>query len=59
MNDFGFDSIQIVQTMIDLESEFNILIDDEDIVNILTCYKPLTDLIIKKLNADRVKLDEC
>lgn len=48
--DFGFDSVNVVQMIVDLETEFDISMDDEDIdLDVLTKYKPLKGLILKKI----------
>lgn len=49
---FGFDSVQIIEMIVDLETQFDITIDDEDIeLDVLTKYGPLKQLISKKINA--------
>lgn len=51
--DFGFDSVQMIEMIIDIESEFDITIEDEDIeLDVLTKYGLLKGLISKKVNAD-------
>lgn len=48
--DFGFDSIQIITMIVDIEEEFDILIEDEDIkIDILTNYGLLKELLLKKI----------
>lgn len=49
--DLNFDSIEMVQLIVDLEVNFGIEIDMEDIeVEVLSKYKLLKDLIISKVN---------
>lgn len=51
-SDFGFDSVQIIEMIVDLEAEFNTTIDDEDIdLEVLTKYGTLKELILKKINS--------
>lgn len=50
VEDFGFDSFKMIELIVDIETEFNILIEDEDMdIDILTRYGSLRDLIFKKL----------
>jgi len=49
--DFGVDSLQMIEMIVDIESEFDITIDDEDTeMDVLTKYGPLKELIIKKIS---------
>lgn len=50
-NDLGFDSIQIVSLIIEIETQFDIEIDDEDLdMEKLTIYKTLHDIVLTKIN---------
>lgn len=50
IDDLGFDSVLIVQLMLELENTFNIFFEDEDIEDdTLTNYGKLRNLILKKL----------
>lgn len=47
--DFEFDSIQIVGLIVEIESEFNILLEDEDMnLNILGKFSNLAAMIEKR-----------
>lgn len=49
-NDCGFDSIQIISLIINVESKFDIELSDEDLdIEKLTVYKTLYEIIISKL----------
>lgn len=49
-NDFEYDSVKIIELIVDLEAEFNISIEDEDMdINILTNYELLKNLLLMKL----------
>lgn len=51
INDLGYDSVRIIEMILDIEEQFNITIDDEDIdVDALTKYEPLKTLILRKIN---------
>lgn len=51
-SDLGFDSVQIISLIVELESNFDIEIEDDDLdIEKLTVYKSLLDLISKKLSA--------
>ncbi len=50
IDDLGFDSIKMLQLILDLEREFMIEIDDEDLdFQILSIYKNLSEMIERKL----------
>lgn len=50
INDLGFDSIEIIELIVEIENEFKIEIDDDDInMNILTTYSELLSMIERKL----------
>lgn len=51
INEFGFNSVQVIEMIVEIEINFNIELDDEDMnVEILTNYSRLKDLIIRKIN---------
>ncbi len=48
---FGFDSINIMQLVVKLETEFDIEIDDDDLVlEKLSLYKGIVEIIEKKID---------
>lgn len=48
--DLGFDSVQIISLIVEIESQFDIEIEDEDLdIEKLTVFKTLTDMIVNKL----------
>lgn len=50
INDFGYDSVQMIDFIVDVESEYNIRIDDEDLdLGVLTQYNTLKDFINRKM----------
>lgn len=50
INDLGFDSIEIIELIVEIENEFKIEIADDDInMNILTTYSELLSMIERKL----------
>lgn len=52
INDLGFDSIEIIELIVEIENEFKIEIDDDDInMNILTTYSELLNMIERKLQS--------
>ena len=52
INDFNYDSMLIVQLIVDIESELGIEFDDDDInIEIFTSYGALRDCIQKKTTA--------
>lgn len=52
-NDFGFDSVQIINLIVELESQFDIEIEDDDLdIEKLTIYKNLFEMIDRKLKRD-------
>lgn len=54
VRDFGFNSVNIIQLLVVLESEFNIQIDDGDIVfEKLSTYKGLLDILNAKVKLNR------
>jgi acyl carrier protein len=60
ITDFGFDSVLMIELIIELEKEFDItILDDEDFeIDIITKYIPLKELILRKtMLAMRVKYD--
>lgn len=52
VEDLGFDSLSLIDLCMSIEDEFNIELDDMDIVGILTV-KNLVDASIKALNSIR------
>ena len=49
-SDLGFDSIQIISLIVELESQFNIEIDDDDLdIKKLTVYSSLYSMVTNKL----------
>lgn len=49
--DLGFNSIYIIELIVELESQFEIEIEDDDLdVEILTMYKELYKMIERKVN---------
>lgn len=49
-NDLGYDSVQIIRLIIEVESEFNIAIEDEDLeVENLINYYNLRNMIERKI----------
>jgi len=52
--DLSYNSINIIQLVVDVESIFNIEIDDEDLLQEkLTPYKSLVKILAKKINIDK------
>lgn len=49
IQDLGLDSLDIIETSMSLEEEFNINIDDDELESLKTVQNAI-DLIIKKLN---------
>jgi len=50
-NDLGYDSIMIIQIIAEIEDEFKIVFDDEDMdMDILTNYQKMLNLIKSKMN---------
>lgn len=48
--DLGFDSVRIISLIVEIESQFDIEIEDEDLdIEKLTVFKTLTDMIVNKL----------
>lgn len=48
--DLGFDSVQIISLIVEIESQFDIEIEDEDLdIEKLTVFKTLTDMIVNKI----------
>ena len=48
--DLGYDSVQIIELIVELENEFNIQIDDDDLeIENLTIYKRLRKMIEEKV----------
>lgn len=53
-SDLGFDSVQIIGMIIELESQFQIEIDDEDLdIETITVYKSLYDMVNQKVNLQK------
>ncbi len=51
--DLGFDSVQIISLIVEIESQFDIEIDDEDLdIEKLTVFKTLADMILNKLKGN-------
>lgn len=49
-SDLGFDSVQIISLIVELESQFNIEIDDDDLdIEKLTVYSSLYNMVTNKL----------
>lgn len=49
-NDLSFDSVQIISLIVEIESHFDIEIEDDDLdIEKLTVFKNLTDMIANKL----------
>lgn len=52
-SDLGFDSVQIIQLIVELESQFEIEIEDEDLdIAKLTVYKNLYEMINEKTQTE-------
>lgn len=48
-NDLGYDSVQVIKLVVELENEFNIEIDDDDLdIENLTVYSKLHKMIERK-----------
>lgn len=48
--DLGFDSVQIISLIVEIESQFDIEIEDEDLdIEKLTVLKTLNDMVVNKL----------
>jgi len=48
-NDLGYDSVQIIELIVELENEFEIEIEDEDLeIERLTVYSNLLEMIERK-----------
>lgn len=48
--DLGYDSIKLVELVVEIENEFNIIMDDEDLdIEKLSKYSKLLDSITEKL----------
>lgn len=48
--DLGFDSVQIISLIVEIESQFDIEIEDEDLdIEKLTVFKTLTDMTVNKI----------
>ena len=48
-SDLGYDSVQIIELIVELENEFNIEIDDDDLeIENLTIYNKLHEMIERK-----------
>lgn len=51
--DLGFDSVQIISLIVEIESQFDIEIEDEDLdIEKLTVLKTLTDMVVNKLQGN-------
>lgn len=51
ISDLGFDSVKIIQLIVEIENKFNIEIEDEDMdINNLNNCKSLRELIAKKIS---------
>lgn len=49
-NDLGYDSVQIIELIVELENEFNLEIDDDDLeIENLTIYKKLHEMVERKV----------
>lgn len=49
-SDLGYDSVQIIQLIVELESQFQIEIEDDDLdIDKLTIYRNLRDMIAAKI----------
>lgn len=49
--DLGYDSIKLVELVVEIENEFNIIMDDEDLdVEKLSVYNKLLETIIAKVS---------
>lgn len=50
-DDLGFDSVQIISLIVELEEQFNMEIEDDDLeIEKLTIYKNLYDIVSTKVN---------
>lgn len=50
-DDLGFDSVQIISLIVELESQFNIEIEDDDLdIEKLTVFKNLNNMLVEKIN---------
>ena len=58
--DLGFNSIQIVNLIVELETKYNIDIEDDDLdIENLTVYKNLFDMVSEKLKIQGDNVDDC
>ena len=49
-NDLGYDSVQIIELIVELENEFNIEIEDDDLeIENLTIYRKLHEIVERKM----------
>ncbi|WP_127508282.1 acyl carrier protein [Paenibacillus humicus] len=54
-DDFGYDSIKMIELIIDTELEFNIQIDDEDLdFDIVKRYEAFLDLVLSKTSDETI-----
>ena len=52
-NDLGYDSVQIIELIVELENEFSIEIDDDDLeIENLTVYRKLHEMVVRKAKED-------
>ena len=50
-DDLGFDSVQIISLIVELESQFNIEIEDNDLdIEKITVFESLNNMLATKLN---------
>lgn len=50
-SDLGFDSVQIIEMIVEIETRFGIEIEDADLdIENITVYKKLFEIIVKKIN---------
>lgn len=49
--DLKFDSIQLIELIVELESEFDIVVEEDDLeMEIITVYHNIYEMIIRKIN---------
>ncbi len=58
VDDLGFDSVSIVSLIVEIEDEFNIVLEDEDLeIDLLSNVGTLENIISKKLTRNRIYAD--
>lgn len=58
VDDLGFNSVSIVSLIVEIEDEFNIVLEDEDLeIDLLSNVGTLENIISKKLTRNRIYAD--